>query len=63
MKGAPERIVARCSTILIDGKELPLDDNWKAEFKKANEELGGQGERVLGFADFWLDPHKYTESK
>jgi len=25
MKGAPERVLSRCSKILVDGKELPFD--------------------------------------
>ncbi|KAK6027340.1 e1-E2 ATPase [Ostertagia ostertagi] len=46
MKGAPERILDVCSTILIAGKEEPLDDKLRAEFNSAYLELGGMGERV-----------------
>jgi sodium/potassium-transporting ATPase subunit alpha len=59
MKGAPERILDRCSTILIKGEELPLDEEWKKAFNKAYMELGGLGERVLGFCDLKLDQAKY----
>lgn len=48
MKGAPERILDRCSTIVIGGKELPLDESMKDAFQTAYMELGGLGERVLG---------------
>lgn len=48
MKGAPERILDRCGTILMDGKEYPLDENFKDAFNSAYLELGGLGERVLG---------------
>lgn len=48
MKGAPERILERCSTILIKGQELPLDEQWKEAFQTAYMDLGGLGERVLG---------------
>lgn len=48
MKGAPERILDRCATILIQGKEQPLDDEMKESFQNAYLELGGLGERVLG---------------
>ncbi|KPP56899.1 Na+/K+-ATPase alpha 1a1b subunit-like, partial [Scleropages formosus] len=51
MKGAPERILDRCSTILIQGKEQPLDDEMKDAFQNAYLELGGLGERVLGKTD------------
>lgn len=48
MKGAPERILDRCSTIMIQGKEQPMDDELKEAFQNAYLELGGLGERVLG---------------
>ena len=59
MKGAPERIVDRCSTILINGQEMELTPEWKDLFNNAYMELGGLGERVLGFCDFELPPNKY----
>uniref|UniRef100_A0A672JPZ0 Sodium/potassium-transporting ATPase subunit alpha n=1 Tax=Salarias fasciatus TaxID=181472 RepID=A0A672JPZ0_SALFA len=49
MKGAPERILDRCSTIMIHGQEQPLDENWREAFQNAYMDLGGLGERVLGF--------------
>ena len=48
MKGAPERILDRCSSILLHGKEQPLDEEMKDAFQNAYLELGGLGERVLG---------------
>ena len=59
MKGAPERILDRCSTILINGEERKLDDEWREAFNNAYMELGGLGERVLGFCDFYLDKEKF----
>jgi len=61
MKGAPERILQRCSTIVVDGKELELTQEWKDNFNNAYLELGGLGERVLGFCDLKLDAEKYPE--
>ena len=61
MKGAPERILDRCSTILIQGEDKELNDEWKENFNNAYMELGGLGERVLGFCDFDLDPEKYGD--
>lgn len=61
MKGAPERIVDRCSTILIDGKEEQLDDTWKEKFNSAYLDLGGLGERVLGFCDYLLPAGEYPK--
>merc|ERR1719210_851474 len=54
MKGAPERILERCSTISINGREMTMDAKWKEAFENAYTELGGLGERVLGFCDYVL---------
>merc|ERR1712025_910282 len=59
MKGAPERILERCSTIVVDGREMPLSEEWKNSFETAYMELGGLGERVLGFCDLVLPPSKF----
>merc|ERR1711963_854473 len=59
MKGAPERILDRCSTIVVDGQEIELTQEWKDNFNNAYMELGSLGERVLGFCDFELDPKQY----
>jgi len=61
MKGAPERILQRCSTIVIDGTERPLTEDWKQAFETAYMELGGLGERVLGFCDFLLPEDKFPQ--
>jgi len=61
MKGAPERIVDRCTTILIDGVEHELNDQWKEAFNTAYLDLGGLGERVLGFCDYNLPPDQYPK--
>ncbi|NP_835200.1 ATPase Na+/K+ transporting subunit alpha 1a, tandem duplicate 5 [Danio rerio] len=61
MKGAPERILDRCSTILIEGKEHPLDDEMKEDFQNAYVQLGGLGERVLGFCHFCLPDDQFPE--
>lgn len=59
MKGAPERILERCSTIFIGGKEKVLDEELKEAFNNAYLELGGLGERVLGFCDLFLPSDKF----
>eukprot|EP00005_Dracoamoeba_jomungandri_P007697 CAMPEP_0174274970 /NCGR_PEP_ID=MMETSP0439-20130205/59574_1 /TAXON_ID=0 /ORGANISM="Stereomyxa ramosa, Strain Chinc5" /LENGTH=958 /DNA_ID=CAMNT_0015367039 /DNA_START=37 /DNA_END=2910 /DNA_ORIENTATION=+ len=55
MKGAPERIIERCSHILIQGEELELTQEWIEAFQTTYNELGGMGERVLGFCHLYLD--------
>ncbi|XP_071959681.1 sodium/potassium-transporting ATPase subunit alpha-3-like isoform X2 [Antedon mediterranea] len=59
MKGAPERILDRCSTISLNGKEETLGEEMKAAFNNAYLELGGLGERVLGFCQMWLPVDKF----
>lgn len=61
MKGAPERILDRCSSILIHGKEQPLDEELKDAFQNAYLELGGLGERVLGFCHLLLPDEQFPE--
>lgn len=54
MKGAPERVIERCSTILVHGSNEPLTDEWRIMFNAAYNDLGGLGERVLGFCDIYV---------
>ncbi|PIO28791.1 hypothetical protein AB205_0210420 [Aquarana catesbeiana] len=61
MKGAPERILDRCTTILLQGKEQPLDEELKDSFQNAYLELGGLGERVLGFCHLALSDDQFPE--
>uniref|UniRef100_A0A8C2TAD6 Sodium/potassium-transporting ATPase subunit alpha n=1 Tax=Coturnix japonica TaxID=93934 RepID=A0A8C2TAD6_COTJA len=62
MKGAPERILERCSTIMINGKEEPLDSEKAEAFQTAYMELGGLGERVLGFCHLYLPENEFPDT-
>lgn len=55
MKGAPERVLARCARILVRGEERELTPELRAAVDGAVRDLGGLGERVLGFASAALD--------
>ncbi|TYZ57510.1 hypothetical protein PybrP1_004353 [[Pythium] brassicae (nom. inval.)] len=59
MKGAPERITARCSKVLVDGEEVDLTPERLAEIEGCQLELSKKGMRVLGFAQKVLDPSVY----
>merc|ERR1712110_833949 len=59
MKGAPERILERCSYIVNKGQEEKMDAAWEKNFDGAYMTLGGMGERVLGFCHCWLDKTDY----
>ena len=61
MKGAPERILNRCTKILINGEERPYED-YEEDVKFANDSFGNMGERVLAFARVKLDPKVYTKN-
>jgi sodium/potassium-transporting ATPase subunit alpha len=62
IKGAPERIWGLCSFLSIDGKAVPIDEKWQAEFKKVNRFFGDGGERVLGFAKLHLPRSTYPKN-
>ncbi|CAG5117965.1 unnamed protein product [Candidula unifasciata] len=62
MKGAPERILERCRTYLKRGEEYEINSRFLDDFDKAYLDLGGRGERVLGFADLKLKKAMYPES-
>ncbi|KAJ5078231.1 intein-containing sodium/potassium-transporting atpase subunit alpha precursor [Anaeramoeba ignava] len=62
MKGAPERIITRCSTIMINGEELELTEEWRRRYEEANEIFADNGERVLGFCQLRLPYPKYSKS-
>merc|ERR1711976_91 len=59
MKGAPERILERCSYIVNKGSVDKMNDSWEKNFNDAYMTLGGMGERVLGFCHCCLDKEKY----
>lgn len=50
VKGAPEKIIERCSSELINGKIIKLEDKKKQFLVKVYENMAKQGLRVLGFA-------------
>ena len=62
MKGAPERVLKRCSKIYIDGEELPLTQEEREDIEMANTSFGSQGERVLAIAIRKLDPNQFKKS-
>jgi P-type Ca2+ transporter type 2C len=49
-KGAPRELLERCTTILVDGAVLPLDERWRGRLLARNDELSRDALRVLGVA-------------
>ncbi|KAK5910883.1 hypothetical protein CgunFtcFv8_005105 [Champsocephalus gunnari] len=46
---------------MVQGKEQPMDEEMKEAFQNAYQELGGLGERVLGFCHVFLPEDKYPK--
>lgn len=59
MKGAPERIIDRCSSIIVFDETVPFNKDLKKSVYKAISHLGLKGERVLAFADLHLPGNVY----
>ncbi|MEK6893953.1 MAG: cation-translocating P-type ATPase [Nanoarchaeota archaeon] len=49
-KGAPERVIEKCSHILIEGRVVKLTERMKKEILDKNKFYASQALRVLGFA-------------
>ncbi len=50
VKGAPEQIIARCSSFRSDGEEFTLTDSLKEKITEQNKELASRALRVLAVA-------------
>ncbi|KAI8378065.1 uncharacterized protein BYT42DRAFT_572603 [Radiomyces spectabilis] len=61
VKGAPERVLELCSTIMIrgDGAVEPVNESYRAAFQETYSHMASQGHRVLAFARCFLDGVKY----
>lgn len=59
MKGAPERVLDRCTKILTKDGVLPFDDACKETINEQLAYMMSRGERCLGFAKIDLDPAEY----
>jgi magnesium-transporting ATPase (P-type) len=63
MKGAPEKILKRCSKILINNAEVDFTDELRKEIADAQASFGDLGERVLAFARKSLPASKFDKQK
>ncbi|RKP34367.1 hypothetical protein BJ085DRAFT_21450 [Dimargaris cristalligena] len=59
IKGAPERVLRLCSTILVDGHAIPMTDHHRDQFQLTYEYMAGLGHRVLAFAQLLLPGDQY----
>lgn len=50
VKGAPEQVLDLCTMALVDGKAKALTSQLRRSILRQNDELAGEGLRILGFA-------------
>ncbi len=62
VKGAPETVWKMCSAIWIEGRNIPIDDDWNFKFERTFEKMTADGGRVLGFAISQLPGHTYPDN-
>ena len=54
-KGAPDVLLARCTSEAVDDGRRPLTDDRRAEILRVNEALAGEALRTLGVAARYLE--------
>jgi len=59
MKGAPERILDRCSHILLSGRVVVMTEEERQSIVEQQEDLSRNGLRCLGFAERELSKKEY----
>ena len=63
MKGAPERIIDRCTQYMTgDGRVIDFTAELRAEVEKAQMAMGNNGLRVLGFCTKTLPIKQYGKT-
>lgn len=51
VKGAPEIVISRSTSMVVDGRQVPLDERVRRELEQEMERLALQGHRVLAVAE------------
>ncbi|KAF9453646.1 aminophospholipid-transporting P-type ATPase [Macrolepiota fuliginosa MF-IS2] len=59
LKGAPERVLAKCTTYLKDGKIHPITEEFKQHYEEAYNYMASRGHRVIGCAQYFLPGEQY----
>lgn len=62
LKGAPERVLAKCSTYLKEGVPTPVDESFNKSFDDAYSYMASRGHRVIACAQYNLPGHIYPET-
>lgn len=61
IKGAPERVLAKSTTYLKDGRAIPIDDAFRELYEAAYNYMASRGHRVIGCAQYLLPGDKYPK--
>ncbi|KAF7294583.1 Cation-ATPase-N domain-containing protein [Mycena indigotica] len=59
IKGAPERVLAKCSTYLKDGALFPITDDFRKSYDDAYNYMASRGHRVIACAQTLLPGSKF----
>jgi sodium/potassium-transporting ATPase subunit alpha len=59
IKGAPERVLAKCTTYLQDGAAVPLTDDFRQAYDDAYDYMASRGHRVIACAQSLLPGEEY----
>ncbi|KAF7359150.1 Cation-ATPase-N domain-containing protein [Mycena sanguinolenta] len=59
IKGAPERVLAKCSTYLKDGVMEPMTDEFREAYDEAYNYMASRGHRVIACAQSLLPGEQY----
>ncbi|KAJ7272951.1 aminophospholipid-transporting P-type ATPase [Mycena rebaudengoi] len=59
IKGAPERVLAKCTTHLQDGKMEPITDSFRKSYDEAYDYMASRGHRVIACAQALLPEEQY----
>ncbi|KAF9361530.1 hypothetical protein BGX26_002035 [Mortierella sp. AD094] len=62
MKGAPERILRLCNTILINNEAVPLTEEHSKAYDEMYALMASKGHRVLAFAQMLLPRDQYPDN-
>ncbi|KAI0093821.1 aminophospholipid-transporting P-type ATPase [Irpex rosettiformis] len=62
IKGAPERVLAKCTTYLEDGKALPITDDFRKAYDDAYNYMASRGHRVIACAQRLLPTPEFDRS-
>ncbi|OLY79178.1 Sodium/potassium-transporting ATPase subunit alpha-2 [Smittium mucronatum] len=61
IKGAPERVLSLCSSIIYNNSVEPLTERRKKEYNENYEFMASKGHRVLAFAELELNSNQFPE--